>query len=313
MKLVRRIQVGVSTAAVLAVASTTLLVVADGSDDHRGQVAGPASTTAEVSAPASQAGKPRPTLTVPAGTVPVLPPLLLQKFLELLPQDTLSSGITGSDNTDRTSAGIHVAGASASLVLEDSVGPSLLSVSVQQNAENPETVECPPPGGETYAKCVNYQAPEGRVVERQDWVYPAAPDTPENRAEGKAGPWGNGPKVWSVRVVRRDGVVIMLEEIASREEKGKIARNTPILPMDRLRAIALDPTWQVWVAPDANKVAAATPPRIDYRSPLRPKSDTQPPTLPSPPSSGAAWPPNGAGAVPGTSTPSGTIGIGSQS
>ncbi|WP_406298902.1 hypothetical protein OG948_26820 [Embleya sp. NBC_00888] len=308
MKLVRRIQVGVSTAAVLAVASTTLLVVANGNDDHRGRVAGPASTTAEVSAPAIQAGpKPRPTLTVPAGTVPVLPPLLLHKLLALVPQNLLTSRLTGSDNTNRTSAGIHSAGASASFVLEDSAGPSLLSVSVAQDAETPETVECPHPGGEVYAKCVNYEAPAGRVVERQDWVYPAAPDTPENRADGKAGPWGNGPKVWSVRVVRRDGVVITIEEIASREEKGDIGRNTPILSMDRLRAIATDPTWQLWVASDANKAAADASPKIGYRSPFGENYQTPPSTSPSPSNTGAARSENGAGAAPGSGVPSGTV------
>ncbi|MFI1378118.1 hypothetical protein [Embleya sp. NPDC020886] len=292
-----------STAAVLAVAGTTLLVVSERTDGGPGQVSGPASPTAQLlTSPIPQAvPKPRPTLSAPPQMTPLLPPLLLHLLMPLLPETLPPTRITGSDNTDKSTAGIHSVGASVSLVLEDSLGPSLLSMSVQQSAVVAEVAGCPHPEGTTKAKCMDYGMSDGsRVVERQDWVYPAAPDTPENRADGKAGPSGRGPQEWSVQVVRRDGVVITVNEVASREEKGEIGRPTPLLSMDRLRSIALAPIWPVWVRAEANSTAASTPPNINYQSPTRRDDYNVPPStaVPSQTPSGNARSENGAGSTP---------------
>ncbi|MFI6583851.1 hypothetical protein [Embleya sp. NPDC050493] len=313
MKLVRRVQMGVSTAAVVAVAGTALLVVPDRTDGAPGRVAGPASSTAEVSAPPTTTPvgpKSRPTLSAPPGMTPVLPPLLLHSLLALLPQGLPPSGITGSDNTHTTTAGVHSIGASVSLVLEDSAGPSLLSLSVEQSAEQADDTGCPHPEGSTEAKCLDYRTSDGsRVVERQDWVYPATPDTPENRADGKAGPSGRGPKDWSVRVVRRDGVVITLNEVASREEKGDIARDTPLLSMDRLRAIALAQVWRVWVSADANKATTTTPPTFAYRSSSRQEGELPPTStaVPPPRTPGGTQPATGTGSIARSDVPSASV------
>ncbi|MET7297643.1 hypothetical protein [Embleya sp. NPDC005575] len=303
---------GVSTAAVLAVAGTALLVVSDRTDGGPGQVAGPASPTAEAPVSPATPGLPksRPTLSVPSGMTPVLPPLLLHSLLPLLPAGVARTQITGADNTDMTTANVYSAGATVSLVLEDSTGPSLISVSVQQTAERADDVGCLHSQGSTNAECLDYRTPDGsRMVERRDWVYPAAPDTPENRADGKAGPSGRGPKEWSVRIVRHDGVVITVDEIASREEKGDIGRDTPLLSMDWLRSIALAPVWQVWVSADANKMAANTPPAIKYQSPFHQQKNEIPPptTAPSTAIPGGAWSENGTGFIPPSGVPTRSI------
>ncbi|MYS85873.1 hypothetical protein [Embleya scabrispora] len=312
MKLVRRVQVGVSTAAVLAVAGTTLFVASDRTDGGPGEVAGPAGPTAVVSTPPTTplAPKTRPTLPVPSGMAPVLPPLLLHSLLPLLPGGLVPTQITGVDHSDMTATGVYSAGATVSLVLEDSAGPTLISVSVQQTAERADEAGCPHQEGSTNAACSDYRTPDGsRVVERQDWVYPAAPDTPENRADGKAGPSGRGPKDWSVRVVRRDGVVVTIDEIASREEKGDIGRDTPLLPMERLRSMAIAPVWQVWVTVNANETAAKTPPTVNYQSSFRPQKYDLPTStaVPSTATPRGAGPENGTGSIPRTEVPSRSI------
>ncbi|MGC0420249.1 hypothetical protein [Embleya sp. AB8] len=309
MKLVRRLQVGASTAAVLAVAGTTLFTVSSGNEDGHRQVTGPASRMAEVPAPpTTMTPTARPTLAVPPGMVPVVPPTLLQTLLPLLPQGLVRSQITGSDNTDKTSAGIHSAGSSVSLVLEDSQGPTLVSLSVEQSASDSHEYSCPPQDGRTNARCTEVRTADGtRVLERQDWVYPASPDTPENRADGKAGPTGMGPKDWSVQVVRPNGVVIRVEEVASREEKGDIGRDTPILPLERLRSIALVPSWQVWVSPAINKAAEKATPTFTDRSPSSQKYETPPPVGASTsPITHSIPPPSGTWSQHRTESPSGS-------
>lgn len=279
MKLVRRLQVGASAAAVLAVAGTTVLAVSGGDDGGDRHVTGPAGIATEIPAPpTATAPKPGPTLSAPTGLVPVLPPVLLQNLLQRVPQGLLRSGVTGSDQTAKTSAGIHSAGASVSLVLDDSSGPTLFSVTVRQDAEKSDESNCPPQDGSTKATCTDRKMGNGtRVVERQDWVYPASADTPANRADGKAGPSGRGPRDWSVRVERPDGVVVEIREIASREEKGPISRETPIFQMDTLRGFALDPVWRVWIPPEINKIADNALPVFVRTSSSDAKYEPQPP------------------------------------
>ncbi|OPC80640.1 hypothetical protein B4N89_06420 [Embleya scabrispora] len=319
MKLVRRLQVGASAAAVLVVAGTTVLAVSGGDDGGGRHVTGPAGIATEISAPpTATALKPRPTLSAPTGLVPAMPPVLLQSLLQRLPQGLVRSAVTGSDQTTKTSAGIHSAGASVSLVLDDSSGPTWFSVSVRQDAERSDEDWCPPQDGSVKATCTDHKTSNGtRVIERQDWVYPASADTPENRADGKAGPSGRGPKDWSVRVERPDGVVVVIREIASPEEKGPISRETPIFQMDALRGFALDPVWRAWVPSEINKIADNALPVFVNTSSSGAKYEQQPPAnAPSGPTGGGAttfppaepfvgtWSQHTRDNVPGSASPS---------
>ncbi|MYW01182.1 hypothetical protein [Streptomyces sp. SID3343] len=276
MKLVRRIQVGTSAAAVLAVAGTTLALVSGTNDEGgRQQAAGPASSTS-VSAtpvPPTRTPKSQPTLPVPAGMAVASPQFLLQALLPKLPaavvgQATTGVGVTGGDTSNVRDGAMYSAGSHVELMIEDAKGPTLLSVSVGLDPHNPNSIVCPPVEG-TNASCSDSVLADGsRLLVNKNWVYPASANTPENIADDKWGPNGRGPKEWSAHVVRPDGVQIIVDEIASREEKGEPARDTPLLRTEQLQAIATDPGFLLWVAPSENATAAARFPKMQVSEPL---------------------------------------------
>ncbi|WP_406281287.1 hypothetical protein [Embleya sp. NBC_00896] len=301
MKLVRRVQVGVSAAAVVAVASTALFTIASG-QENGGKVAGPASTSAEVSPlPPTATPKARPTLPVPPGLEPAKPPLLLKTLLQRMPQGPMRYSYTGADHTNRYDGQLYSVGSSVSMILEDSQGPTLISVSVEQTAEGPGNFVCPSTEG-TLAECWDDKLPDGtRVLLNKNWVYPAAPDTEANRADDKPGPSGRGPKQWSARALRPDGTVVFIDEIASREEKGQPGRDTPILEIAWLRELALDPAWRVWVNTEDNMKAQQEAPGFSYQAAAPDKAadpDKHGSASPSTSTSTSPWP-----RVPTTRTP----------
>jgi hypothetical protein len=320
MKIVRRIQVGASAAAVLAVAGTTLALVSGTNDENdRRQVAGPASSTstsATPTPPPSRTPKPQPTVAVPAGMVVASPQYLLQTVLSKLARSVVGSaatgaGVSGGDSSNLRDGALYSAGSYVSLVIEDAVGPTLLSVSVDLNPSIRGDFGCPPTEG-TSATCSDTKLTDGsRLIISKNWVYPASANTPENIADEKWGPNGRGPKDWSARVIRPDGATINVEEIASREEKGEVARDTPLLRTDQLQEIATDPALLLWVPPSENAKAQARFPQMKVSGPpldkFRPTDQAVPPPVRSSSPQTSTWnhSPSGSASLPsGTVSPS---------
>jgi len=276
MRLIRRLQVGATVAAVVAVTGTAAVMLPPSPKTNRENMAAPpnAPNAPATPAPARKQTRTQPgraTIQVPPGHEPTSPDLLLDRLLARLPADLTQSDYAGDDIGQRDENDVYSAGTYVSLRLENSRGgTTLLTLTLGLDPQTPQDVRCPPLEG-TEAECTDVVLADGvRLVQERNWVYPASPNT----EDGKAGPSGRGPSDWRAYAVRPDGLVVLVDAIATSDaanpdEEGS-TRRAPLLSMEQLAGIATF-DWQLWVTPEMNREA--------------PSLISEPPTATTPPPS----------------------------
>lgn len=235
MRSVRRAQVVVATLAVVAIGGAGTVVLGDlgGGSTNSGVAAAP-------SAPASGAGPTTgtaPSAPTPAqGRVAVTPEEAAEQLTKLLPAgaavavekrgNELSSELSVNLTIDPDGRGAG----RVTLIISPDRDPAICFDTTGMKAE-----------------CELKTPRNGTLRLEKNWVTPAS--TVQAQADGKAGPNGRGPKLWSAWFVRADGVQVYVSASSSTTESGADTRPTTALTMAQLEAIATAPVWDS-ITPD---------------------------------------------------------------
>ncbi|WP_436771838.1 hypothetical protein [Yinghuangia sp. YIM S09857] len=228
LRRVRGIQVGVSVAALVAVALGGAYAVVGLDDDGSVPVAGAAST-----APVTP-GTSAPPAHVSAAD-------MLANLKSVLPP-----GGSYSDETSRGTepeAGQPRRDASAKLLYRNTKGASGVAVTIGGHTEAPV---CPPPQVAPHVRCSSETLPDGSTVATvQNFTYPSK---------------NTGQKDWYVQVFRPNSVLVTVHVYGGGGEKETSSPVDPILTTDQIKAVATSDTWGPAIAAVGSGLPPATPP-----------------------------------------------------
>ncbi|MFF7242600.1 hypothetical protein ACFZBU_01750 [Embleya sp. NPDC008237] len=251
MRRARRIRVGASAAAVLAVVGTGL-VVAGGTDGKPGSrdASGAAAVAGNSISPSTSPG-PNSGFGAPIGKEAVS----AQEIARILMGIQWAAGKQvepkGGSFVPKPGDSASRVGASASILLTSPAGSIRLSVQVMSSAP---TSSAPDSSGtdcveivKTGGTCRPFIEPDGTHGHVGDSrPGPGSTIGGSGRAEsGTSGPWSR-----FVRLTRPDGVEISVTAAG-------VTQNPMPLTLDELKQVALWSDWQLWVTPEVNRAARA--------------------------------------------------------
>lgn len=232
LRRVRGIQVGVSVAALVAVALGGAYAVVGLDDDGSVPVAGPAGT-----GPATPGTGPQP--------APAPPHVSAADMLANL-KSVLPPGGTYSDETSRGTepeAGQPRRGASATLLYRNTKGTSGVALTIGGHTEAPT---CPPQQVAPHAQCTSETLPDGsKVATVRNFTYPSK---------------NTGQKDWYVQVFRPNSVLVTVHVYGGGGEKETSSSVEPILTTDQIKAVATSDTWGPAIAAVGSGLPTTTPP-----------------------------------------------------
>ncbi|WP_020580122.1 hypothetical protein [Actinopolymorpha alba] len=190
----------------------------------------PASIGAAAGGPA---GTPTPTPPAVKKTM-TTPQAMVRLLLDQLPADAETARYSGVWEEDWETREPRRVGAYAEFTYANPQGRSRMSIGMRWKNVHASEFRCPKP--HTGATCDLRKLRDGSVlILEQNREYAAGPKYGE----------GKGPKVWSARLLRKDGMSIFLSENNAPAQKGAPeSRPTPPLTLAQLEAIVTSPSWQ---------------------------------------------------------------------
>ncbi|MFI1578829.1 hypothetical protein [Embleya sp. NPDC020630] len=254
MRRARRMRIGASALAVVALGGTAAVVL-PGMDDGRSAVratSGPAGVQSGAPGP-STSPPPDPAAIPPPGKEAVSP----QEIARILRQTPLGGSMrdpSGAGIVPKTGDPTSV-GAFAVMLVVTNKGAATLTVTVQASGQDPAGDDCAAVR-KVYRLC--------DVFVESDGTHGYLAQT---RPEGQTvDPGGKEPSAWAAQVIRRDGVRVSATA-TSRVDAGSVGIGMPgyaIVPIKQLRDIVMSPSWALWVDPEVNLAARAK--MLDFRA-----------------------------------------------
>ncbi|MYS82772.1 hypothetical protein [Embleya scabrispora] len=249
MRRARRIRMGASVVAVLAVAGTGL-VVSNGTQGTPGtrDASGAAAVAGDSTSPSAGPG-PEAESHVPVGREPVSAQEIARILLQTQWMEGRQVEPKGATLPPKTDDSTNRVGAFASILLDNTDGFTRLSAQVRSSTPESSGSACSE-ATKLGGICRPFAGPDGTRGYVAEYMSFRG-STVGGSGQPSTGPGALSRSVW---LTRPDGVEISLTATTERAAGGVVGAAVP-LALDRLKAAALSSVWQLWVSPEVNRAA----------------------------------------------------------